>query len=100
MYMGSPGDVPLTLLPAHRFVTPVMFGFIRQLPDLQFSGPAGSATGCLTLIARRGVQRAGTRHWRRGGDAEGEGTGQGRIGANVGRFIEEEVHCLTVQQGR
>ena len=69
-------ELALTLLPTpRRFVMPVMFGFIKQLPDLQLSGVQGNVNASLTLIARRGVQRAGTRHWRRGADAEGEWCG-------------------------
>lgn len=65
---------------------PVMFGFIKQLPDLQLSGAQGNVNASLTLIARRGVQRAGTRHWRRGADAEGEWcVGVGRWMAGSGQ---------------
>ncbi len=45
-----------------------MLGFLRQLPGLTF---AGGKSATLTLIARRGVDRAGTRQWRRGCDSKG-----------------------------
>ncbi len=53
---------------------PAMYGFICQLPGLKLASVKGSktSTASLTLMARRSVQRAGTRHWRRGVDMEGE----------------------------
>ncbi|KAG2453044.1 hypothetical protein HYH02_002379 [Chlamydomonas schloesseri] len=62
---------------AHRFTPPAMLGFLRQLPGLTF---AGGKSATLTLIARRGVDRAGTRQWRRGCDSKG----------NVANFVETE----------
>ena len=69
-------DSHTTILPllytVCRFVVPVMMGFVRQLPGLSLSGQGGTlVVGALTLIARRSTLRIGTRHWRRGADAEG-----------------------------
>ncbi|KAG2437454.1 hypothetical protein HXX76_006104 [Chlamydomonas incerta] len=70
---------------AHRFTPPAMLGFLRQLPGLHF---AGGKSATLTLIARRGVDRAGTRQWRRGCDSKG----------NVANFVETE-ELLTTPAG-
>lgn len=68
--------IPYMCVPCitYRFVLPVILGFIRQLPGLTFTSVADGKTvsATLTLIARRSAQRAGTRHWRRGVDTEGE----------------------------
>ena len=46
---------------------PVVLASVHQLTEL----PVGRDTHlAVTLIARRSVQRAGTRHWRRGADPE------------------------------
>ncbi|GIL91240.1 hypothetical protein Vretimale_18840 [Volvox reticuliferus] len=78
---------PLLQAGANRFTPPAVLGFIRQLPGLVFKapgvGPAHTAT--LTLIARRGVDRAGTRQWRRGSDSAG----------NVANFVETEEMLST-----
>ena len=72
-----PDAAPFPCCPTHtrhvpphlrRFTPPVMLGFLRQLPGLHF---AGGKSATLTLIARRGVDRAGTRQWRRGCDSKG-----------------------------
>jgi hypothetical protein len=65
---------------------PAIYGFVSQLGGLKFSnstpGKSSTATAMasLTVIARRSVHRAGTRHWRRGADPEG----------NVANFVESE----------
>ncbi|GFR47701.1 hypothetical protein Agub_g9454 [Astrephomene gubernaculifera] len=87
---------PLLEAGAHRFTPPAILGFVRQLPNLSFAHPAGRYTGgttpasasasaasksaTLTLIARRGVDRVGTRQWRRGCDSAG----------HVANFVETE----------
>jgi phosphatidylinositol 4-phosphatase len=71
---------------AHRFVLTMVLGFVAQQPGLQL--PGGSALS-LTLLARRAVARAGTRHWRRGIDAEG----------NVANFVETE-QIMDVDEGK
>ncbi|GLC45996.1 hypothetical protein PLESTM_001812500 [Pleodorina starrii] len=78
---------PLLEAGAHRFTPPAVLGFIRQLPGLAFRAPTGGPTqsATVTLIARRAVDRAGTRQWRRGCDSAG----------NVANFVEtEEVVSL------
>lgn len=50
-----------------RFVIPVIMGSVQQLQSVSF-GPGTQAS--ITLVARRSLQRPGTRHWRRGADAE------------------------------
>ncbi|KAG2490107.1 hypothetical protein HYH03_011413 [Edaphochlamys debaryana] len=85
---------PLLTAGAARFAPPAMLGFIRQLPGLSFAsslpgGKAGAqAAATLTLIARRGVDRAGTRQWRRGLDSKGY----------VANFVETE-QVLSVPGG-
>lgn len=65
---------------------PAIYGFVRQLSGLKFSNSmpgkshSASASASLTLIARRSVHRAGTRHWRRGADADG----------HAANFVESE----------
>ncbi|GLI62382.1 hypothetical protein VaNZ11_005001 [Volvox africanus] len=78
---------PLLHAGANRFTPPAVLGFVRQLPGLVFKSPAGGTvhTATLTLIARRGVDRAGTRQWRRGSDSAG----------NVANFVETEEMLLT-----
>ena len=75
---------PIIEAGATRFVMPVIYGFVQQLKDLKvFPGASVGATpvkASLTLIARRSVHRAGTRHWRRGADKEG----------HVANFVETE----------
>ncbi|MEW5316232.1 MAG: hypothetical protein WDW38_007613 [Sanguina aurantia] len=73
---------PLLDAGADRFVLPLIMGFVRQLPGLTFTSVADGKTvsATLTLIARRSAQRAGTRHWRRGADPEG----------NAANFVETE----------
>ncbi|KAG1660814.1 hypothetical protein FOA52_010239 [Chlamydomonas sp. UWO 241] len=74
---------PLIDAGAHRFVMPCIMGFVRQVPGLSFrttGGNRATRTATLTLIARRWVLRAGTRHWRRGCDADG----------NAANFVETE----------
>ena len=51
-----------------RFVLPMMLGSIGELRPLQFKTPDRHYGASITLIARRSVQRVGTRHWRRGAD--------------------------------
>ena len=58
--MGSDGG-------ASQFALPLMLASIHQLPAASL-GDGSTAT--ITLIARRAVQRVGTRHWRRGADPE------------------------------
>uniref|UniRef100_A0A7S0URE1 SAC domain-containing protein n=1 Tax=Polytomella parva TaxID=51329 RepID=A0A7S0URE1_9CHLO len=65
---------------AYRFITPLILGFVRQLTDLEFGTARRRAVGTLTLVARRGVDRAGVRQWRRGADSSG----------NVANFAETE----------
>ncbi|KXZ54091.1 hypothetical protein GPECTOR_5g196 [Gonium pectorale] len=81
-------SAPLLEAGAHRFAPPAILGFVRQLSDLAFPGPGRSGAGAvatLTLIARRGVDRAGTRQWRRGCDSAG----------NVANFVETEEMLTT-----
>jgi hypothetical protein len=86
--MIHPAAAPPALPPA-RFVPPAVLGFVRQLPGLSLAvagKPNASAT--LTLLARRGVDRAGTRQWRRGCDSAGaapDGRALGLCVAGLGR---------------
>ena len=50
-----------------KFILPVIMGSVQQLPSVTFGD---NTLATITLIARRSVQRAGVRHWRRGADAE------------------------------
>lgn len=61
---------------AERFAVPLMMASFHQMTELEF----GQHTGSITLIGRRGAQRAGVRHWRRGADSQG----------NVANFVETE----------
>lgn len=76
---------PLAAARADAFVVPMILGSVGQLvaevsnarpPGVittsEHKGGAGGATRSLTLtlIARRGLDRAGTRHWRRGADSK------------------------------
>lgn len=65
---------------AHRFVVPAMMGMFRQLPSVTFAVGGEPREAMFTLIARRSVQRAGCRFWRRGIDLQG----------NVANFVESE----------
>ncbi|EFJ44140.1 hypothetical protein VOLCADRAFT_95601 [Volvox carteri f. nagariensis] len=81
---------PLVEAGGYRFTPPAVLGFVRQLPQLMFQTSGGSRgsethTATLTLIARRGVDRAGTRQWRRGCDSAG----------NVANFVETEEMVTT-----
>ncbi len=62
------------------FCLPIMQGFFEQLPNITFRVLGSEKTATFTLIARRGVARAGTRYWRRGADLQG----------NVANFVESE----------
>ena len=63
-----------------RFALPIMLGFFEQLPNVSFRVLGSEKPATFTLIARRGVSRAGTRYWRRGADLQG----------NVANFVESE----------
>ncbi|CAD7703814.1 unnamed protein product [Ostreobium quekettii] len=65
---------------AHGFIYPLVQGFVGQLDSLVFRNKERYASASITLIARRSVQRVGTRHWRRGADKQG----------NVANFVETE----------
>ena len=52
------------------FAVPIIMGSVAQLGDLEFESATRHLTGSLTLIARRSLRRAGTRHWRRGADLQ------------------------------
>eukprot|EP00955_Chlamydomonas_euryale_P025339 266719-Chlamydomonas_euryale.AAC.12 len=54
----------------------------------QVKGARAHRTATLTLIARRCVQRAGTRHWRRGADTSGAWCRRGRVkvGGGLGQI--------------
>lgn len=52
------------------FILPMMLGSIGELRPLQFQTPDKHYGASITLIARRSTQRIGTRHWRRGADAQ------------------------------
>lgn len=81
---------PLIDAKADRFVIPAILGFVCQVPGLTFPSASGTKTASLTLIARRSIHRAGTRHWRRGADAEG----------NVANFAEtEQIFQLDPEEG-
>jgi len=73
-----------------RFVLPFIMGFVEQLEGVVLQGASpttrGEVAATLTLIARRSVHRAGTRHWRRGADQEG----------NVANFVESEQVVVAV----
>ncbi|KAK9809957.1 hypothetical protein WJX72_002549 [[Myrmecia] bisecta] len=71
---------PLTEAGAHKFVVPLMLGSYHQLPILQFKSAGRHVSASISLIARRSAQRPGTRHWRRGADAQGA----------VANFVETE----------
>lgn len=71
---------PLLEAGAQRFVLPVIYGFVEQITNIRLRSGAKPLVGRLVLIARRGASRAGTRHWRRGADKEG----------NVANFVESE----------
>lgn len=51
-----------------NFVLPMILGSIGQIRPLQFKTPDRHFGASITLIARRSLQRVGTRHWRRGAD--------------------------------
>eukprot|EP00892_Ulva_mutabilis_P011567 jgi/Ulvmu1/8783/UM048_0038.1 len=71
---------PLHEAEAHRFVVPCILGFCKQIKDAPLSAGVKQDSVSITLIARRGVRRSGTRHWRRGADA----------GGSVANFVETE----------
>lgn len=72
------------------FILPMMLGSIGELRPLQFQTPDKHYGASITLIARRSTQRIGTRHWRRGADAQGA----------VANFVEsEQVVVLEDKQG-
>ena len=85
---------PLVDAGAIRFVMPVIYGFVQQLGDLDLypgaSVGAAPMKASLTLIARRSVHRAGTRHWRRGADKEGR----------VANFVETEQILVVENEGK
>ncbi|GMH37947.1 hypothetical protein BSKO_05831 [Bryopsis sp. KO-2023] len=82
-------STPISACGAHGFVLPVMQGFVGELNGLVFSEATQWGVASLTLIARRSVQRLGTRHWRRGVDKEG-------FAAN---FVESE-QIVTFDNGK
>ena len=49
-----------------RFVPTIFLGFVKQMKSLDMSTPHRTHTATITLIARRAVNRAGCRQWRRG----------------------------------
>jgi SacI homology domain len=65
---------------ADQFVMPMILGFVRQMVDVRVSAGAKSEWLTVSLLARRSRFRAGTRHWRRGIDGQG----------NVANFVESE----------
>lgn len=48
----------------------MIVGSVAQLADVQATAHGKSVTLCISLIARRALDRAGTRHWRRGADTQ------------------------------
>eukprot|EP00878_Enallax_costatus_P012861 GHUV01013429.1.p1 GENE.GHUV01013429.1~~GHUV01013429.1.p1 ORF type:complete len:332 (+),score=94.38 GHUV01013429.1:445-1440(+) len=78
--MDAGGDV---------FILPMIVGSVAQLADVQATAHGKSVTLCISLIARRALDRAGTRHWRRGADTQGY----------VANFVETE-QLVTLDGGR
>lgn len=62
------------------FVMPCILGFVRQISAAPVAAGVKSDTVTVTVIARRALCRAGTRHWRRGADSSGD----------VANFVESE----------
>ena len=61
-------------------MTPFILGFVSHIESVPIVAGSRSEVLSITLIARRSTKRAGTRHWRRGVDLEG----------NVANFVESE----------
>ena len=79
------------------FVVPIITGSVAQLGDLEFESATRHLTGSLTLIARRSLRRAGTRHWRRGADLQ-VSSPAGHAGAVQG-CLHHANSCAALTQG-
>ncbi|GBF98164.1 hypothetical protein Rsub_10576 [Raphidocelis subcapitata] len=62
---------PLLDAGADAFVLPMILGSVGQLTGVEAKAHGRSVDLNITLIARRSIDRSGTRHWRRGADAQG-----------------------------
>eukprot|EP00877_Chromochloris_zofingiensis_P011352 jgi/Chrzof1/6470/Cz18g12080.t1 len=56
---------------ADAFVIPLILGSVGQWSDIDATAHGKSVKMDITLIARKSVDRSGTRHWRRGADTSG-----------------------------
>ena len=75
------------------FAVPIIMGSVAQLGDLEFESATRHLTGSLTLIARRSLRRAGTRHWRRGADLQVSSSA-----CHVGALQDDLHYVGSVQQ--
>ena len=65
-------SAPLAQAGADAFILTAVQGFVGALPPVAVPGAKGATERVVvTLVARRSVQRIGTRHWRRGADRAG-----------------------------
>lgn len=79
------------------FAVPIIMGSVAQLGDLEFESATRHLTASLTLLARRSLRRAGTRHWRRGADLQVSSPAC-HAGALQG-YLLPASSCAAVKQG-